>query len=216
MENRDRSITSFGIEVENLAKRFYRRIIFKDISVSLKSPASLAVTGRNGSGKSTFVKILAGVLSPSAGSVRFRLNGVSLPQDQRRNHLGFVSPYLVLYDELSPVENLQALSKIRSGVEAPLEEIHRVLRLVGLEDRKDDFLRTFSSGMLQRTKYALALLNNPALLILDEPTANLDERGVEFVRETVQEQKKKGIVIVATNDANEAKWCDAKIQLSQS
>jgi heme exporter protein A len=215
LENRDHPIAAFRIEVDRLAKRFYRRTIFKDLSVVLEAPSSIAVTGRNGSGKSTFVKILAGVLGASSGSIHFLFDGVSLPNEQRRNYLGFVSPYLVLYDELSPVENLQTLSKIRSGIEAPMDEVNRVLQHVGLEDRKDDFLRTFSSGMLQRVKYALAILHRPALLILDEPTANLDDRGIAVVRQIVEEQKENGILIIATNDADEANWCEAKIELGQ-
>ena len=209
-------MNSFNLEVERLSKRFSRRSIFKDISLTLPAPGSLAVTGRNGSGKSTFVKILARLLSASSGSVRYYREGKVLPEGEIRNHLGFVAPYLILYDELSPVENLQSLSKIRSGVTAVSADIIQALQLVGLEDRKEDYLRTFSSGMLQRVKYALAVLHRPEVLILDEPTSNLDDRGIAIVRAIAEEQRKRGILIVATNDPDEARWCDTKIEIGQS
>src|SRR5262249_4432218 len=138
---------------------------------------SLAVTGPNGSGKSTLMKIIAGVLSPTSGSVRLSVNGSTLPADRHYAHLGFVSPYLQLYEEFSAWENLHILARIREAATNDAS-VMELLRLVQLVDRRHDPVRTYSSGMKQRLKYASALLHAPSMLLLDEPTANLDEQGI--------------------------------------
>ena len=85
--------------------------------------------------------------------------------------------------------------------------------LVGLWNRRDDVVGTYSSGMKQRLKYAFALLHNPAILILDEPTSNLDAEGIDVIKQIIVEQKKENILIIATNDKEEAHWCAQQIQV---
>ena len=196
-----------------ITKEFNRRTIFRDVSVSLSQGDSLAITGRNGSGKSTLVKVVAGLLSATRGKVEYSIDGKPLDIDNLRCHIGFVSPYLQLYDEFSGSENLELLSKIRSEVGIDRGRIQEVLETVGLWERRSDYVRTYSSGMKQRLKYAFAVLHRPSLLILDEPTSNLDHDGIAMVKKVVDEQKNQGVLIVATNDADEAGWCSANIEL---
>ncbi|MEK6757277.1 MAG: ABC transporter ATP-binding protein [Bacteroidota bacterium] len=213
MEDRDRSMSDVTLTVTGLAKQFNRRLIFRDISFSISAGDSLAITGKNGSGKSTLVKILCGVLSATAGTVQYAIAGKNLSTEHARNRLGLVSPYLQLYDEFSALENLQLLSQIRSN-DFPFDErSEEALKLVGLWDRRRDFVRTYSSGMKQRLKYAFALLHRPSVLILDEPTANLDAEGVSVVKRVADEQKRSAILVVATNDEDEAAWCRQRIHL---
>lgn len=200
------------LEVKNVKKEFNRRVIFDRISFELSTHDSLSVTGRNGSGKSTLVKIISGVLSPTAGSVILNVNGTSIPVENRRRYLGFVAPYLQLYDEFTGYENLALAARIRGRREDNVE-IERLLSLVGLLNCKDDRVGTYSSGMKQRLKYAFALLHRPPLLILDEPMSNLDQNGIDFVRHIIEVQKKNGILIVATNDVEEARMCDQNVNL---
>jgi heme exporter protein A len=202
-----------SVTVAGIAKVFSRRAIFRGISFSLKGGDSLAITGRNGSGKSTLVKILCGVLTPTEGTVQYTLAGRNVPIDVAKDQLGLVSPYLQLYDEFSGLENLELLSRIRSNNFPIDERATDALNLVGLWDRRKDMVRTYSSGMKQRLKYAFALLHRPAVLILDEPTSNLDAEGVDVVKRVVDAQKSSGIVIVATNDALEARWCAEELHL---
>jgi len=206
-------MTSMRLSLSNVSKEFNRRSIFRDVSFTLGGGDSLVITGRNGSGKSTLVKIICGLLTPTRGTITYSFEGKSIEHDNVRNHIGLVSPYLQLYDEFSGLENLELLSQIRSDRVLEKGRIEEVLNDVGLWERRRDFLRTYSSGMRQRLKYAFALVHKPDILVLDEPTSNLDADGVEMVRSRVTEQKQDSILIVATNDAEESTWCAKKIEL---
>jgi len=206
-------MSSMTLALTGVTKEFNRRSIFRDVSFSLGSGDSLAITGRNGSGKSTLVKIVCGLLSPTRGTIEYANGGKSIEGEDVRNHIGLVSPYLQLYDEFSGMENLELLTAIRSDRALENGLIEEALNDVGLWERRNDFLRTYSSGMKQRLKYAFAVVHRPDILILDEPTSNLDKNGIEMVMRRVSEQKKGAILIVATNDADEATWCAKKIEL---
>jgi heme exporter protein A len=215
MEGGNRPMKTLNVTATGVAKEFNRRTIFRDVSFSLAPGQSLAITGRNGSGKSTLVKVVAGLLSATRGKVEFSTDGKKLDLENLRYHIGFVSPYFQMYDEFSGMENLELLSQIRSDEGVDGKRIQDVLERVGLWERKSDDVRTYSSGMKQRLKYAFAVLHRPPLLILDEPTSNLDEDGITMVRGVIDEQKRSGILIVATNDSDEARWCSGNIELGQ-
>lgn len=206
-------MTSMKLTLTGVCKEFNRRSIFRDVSFSLGGGDSIAITGSNGSGKSTLVKIICGLLSPTRGTFAYTLEGKTIEHDNVRNHIGLVSPYLQLYDEFTGWENLELLSQIRSDHVLEKGRIEEVLNDVGLWERRKDFLRTYSSGMRQRLKYAFALVHKPDILVLDEPTSNLDSDGIAMVERRVMEQKKDSILIVATNDADESTWCSGKIEL---
>ncbi len=206
-------MTNATLSIRNLRKTFNLRPVIRDVTIEVHAPGSLAITGRNGSGKSTLVKIIAGVLAPSGGSVDLHIGGAHIPPDERYRHIGFVSPYLFLYDEFSARENLEILGTMRSGRAPDGTSIDELFELVGLRDRQHDRLGTYSSGMKQRVKYMYALLHRPAVLVLDEPSSNLDDEGCSMVERIVEQQREKGIVIVATNEAEEAAWCASRIEL---
>ena len=206
-------MNSISITADKVSKVFSRSSILKDISFSLSSPVSLSITGKNGAGKSTLSKIIAGLLSPTNGTITYSVNEKKIGIEEFKHHIGFVSPHLNLYDEFTALENLQFLSRIRAAFQHDNERIKKLLTLVGLWNRRDDIVGTFSSGMKQRLKYAFALLHNPAVLILDEPTSNLDEEGIAVIKQIIFEQKKKNVLIVATNNKEEANWCTQQIQV---
>ncbi len=201
------------LTADGLSKTFNRRRIFSGISFGLQSGSSLAITGRNGSGKSTLVKILCGVLTPTRGNVGMTLDGKTVPAADRFTLIGLVSPYLQLYDEFTGWENLRLSARIR-GLAVRDEEITGLLERVALADRRNDYVRTYSSGMKQRLKYAFALLHRPPILVLDEPASNLDVDGVEIIRTMMTEQRRHGILIVATNDADDLGYCETVVDLN--
>lgn len=204
---------SLVLNAREIRKDFNRRTIFDHISFELTIHDSISITGRNGSGKSTLVKILSGLLSPTAGSVTLSAGSTSIHPERRREYLGFVAPYLQLYDEFSGYENLLLATRIR-GRECSVSKMEGLIERVGLRPFRDERLGTYSSGMKQRLKYAFALLHKPTLLILDEPMSNLDEAGVQMVRIMIEDQKRDGIVIIATNDAEEARMCQHNLDLN--
>lgn len=199
---------------KDIKKSFGRLLVFDSINFELTNNSSLAVAGKNGSGKSTLLKIIAGLLSPSSGEVIYQINGKKIDKLDWFKFVGFVAPYLQLYDEFTGYENLEILAKIR-GVKNYKGKIEDILERVNLYSRRNDFVRGYSSGMKQRLKYACALLHDPIVLILDEPTSNLDPEGVEMVWAIAEEQKRKGILIVATNEPEELKICDEVINLDE-
>jgi heme exporter protein A len=113
---------------------------------------------------------------------------------------------------LTAIENLRFFANVR-GVGGTDKDFRSLIGRLGLEGREDDRVKLFSSGMKQRMKYAFALLHEPAVLLLDEPTANLDEAGAALVDEVIRERKKEGIVVIATNETDETGYGDKVIEL---
>jgi heme exporter protein A len=201
------------LRAENVGQRFGRLLLFRRLSFELDGGTSLAVTGANGSGKSTLLRILAGVLTPKAGTVALEVEGEAVPAERRPLQTGLVAPYLNVYDELTARETLAFLARARrlAGADA---RIDAALDRVGLAGRADDPVGTYSSGMRQRVKYAAALLPEPPLLLLDEPSANLDAAGVDMVESVVRHQLDAGrLVVVATNRPDEAARCDRSLRI---
>lgn len=199
---------------ENLSKRFGRRLLFRDLSAAVEGGRSLAVTGANGAGKSTLLRLLAGVLTPSRGRVQlFGPGGAPVGEAARPLCTGLVAPYLNVYDGFSARENLWFIARARRLPDAAAR-IQEALEQVGLGARADDLVGTYSSGMKQRVKYAAALLPTPLLLLLDEPSANLDAAGLAMVRRVAEAQRAAGrLLVVATNSADEAARCDAQLRI---
>jgi heme exporter protein A len=201
------------LQATNIGKRFGTRILFRKMSFELSGGGPVAITGSNGSGKSTLVRILAGVLRPSRGSISLLVNDKLIKPEHQPFHVGLVAPYLNLYEALSPSENLRFIARSRGMKEAD-RQIDLMLTKVGLFDRKDDYISTFSSGMKQRVRIAAALFCEPEVLLLDEPRSNLDEAGRVLVSEVIQSAAESGkIVVVATNDDLEAAQCQTQIRI---
>lgn len=190
--------------LENVGKAFGARRVLGSVSLTMALGDVVAVTGRNGSGKSTLVKIVAGLLRPTQGAVRLCNEGRTLDTAERRRAVGYAAPDLALYDELTGRENLSFFARVRGS---RLNEAQAESRLaeVGLSGRGDDLVRAYSSGMRQRLRLAFALLANPLLLLLDEPSLALDESGAALVKGIVARQKAAGgLTLLATNDKHEA------------
>ena len=207
-------MSDYSLTLQNLTKSFGRRLIFKEINYEFKSGLVFGLAGKNGSGKSTLAKILSGIISPTSGKVVHKLNNKVIEPDNLHNHLGFVSPYLVLYDEFSAEENFIHFSRIR-GMKVDNERIKSLLNDFGLYDRRNDLLKTYSSGMKQRIKTIFALLHSPELLILDEPTSNLDISGKEKIYETIKKQSENRLIIIASNEESDLNQCSEIIYIEK-
>ncbi|GAB4328060.1 MAG: heme ABC exporter ATP-binding protein CcmA [Calditrichia bacterium] len=201
------------LKAENVSQYFNHRKIFENVSFSVQSGKSVVLTGHNGSGKTTMMRILAGLLRPSAGKVELSHNGEKLDGEARYQAIGLVGPYLQLYNQLTAWENYEFFSKVR-GLKADKQQFRQLMARVGLKGRELDELQTYSSGMLQRAKYVMALIHQPPVLLLDEPTSNLDEEGAQVVYEIMREQKERGILILATNEPGEIKFGDTEIRIA--
>jgi len=195
----------------DIRKEFDRRGVFRGVSFTVETGETLLITGRNGSGKSTLVRIICGVLSPTAGSMALEIDG-QVAGDPYLS-AGLVAPYLQMFEEFSPMENLQIAAGLRgTAFEGP--RAAGLLERMGLSGRLHDPVRTFSSGMKQRVKYAFALQHDPPLLVLDEPTANLDDEGIAIAREVMAAQRKRGALVVATNDPGDVVTFERSVDLN--
>jgi len=205
-------MSSYSIQSQKLSKLFGRRLIFKDINFSWSDKGIFGISGPNGSGKSTLVKIVAGLISPSQGKIIHKNSDGEIIPEKLHNHIGFVSPYLVLYEEFSAWENLKIFAKIR-GFTLNKEIVMKYLTKFLLENRKNDLVKTYSSGMKQRLKFIFALMHSPEVLIFDEPTSNLDEEGKKSVYEIIEETSRNSIVVIASNEERDLSLCKEKILL---
>ena len=182
------------------------------LSLTLRAGETLVVAGANGSGKSTLLRLLCGLQRPSAGEVIYQVGGRRLRPSEARHLIGWVAPDLQLYRELTALENLEFFAQVR-GLRRTRAELEALLGEIGLPGRGDDLLAAYSSGMAQRLRYAYALLHQPPVLLLDEPTATLDERGAAVVERIVEAQRARGITVIATNDQRELRYGDYVLRL---
>lgn len=200
------------LETKNLAKRFGARKVFEDINMSLQPGQSVAIVGPNGSGKTTLLQVIIGLIYPSVGKVTFSNDGKKLDFEQYRKHLSLVAPYYSLYDALTARENLRFFTTV-GGCRVDDDKIDKSLEQVGLSGRGDDYVSSYSTGMKQRLKYAVAMLRKPKVFLIDEPGANLDESGKKIVFDLINSLRSNSIIIIATNEREEYSLADQLCQL---
>jgi heme exporter protein A len=167
-----------ALQVEGLARHYGERDALSDVSLSLAEGQTLVVLGPNGAGKTTLLRVLATLLRPHAGSVR--VLGCSLPGEAWavRGRVGLLGHEPLLYRELTARENLRFHARLH-GVSD--ERVDELLESLAMAARASEPLRTLSRGMVQRVAVARAVLHDPELLLLDEPSSNLDPAAVELV-----------------------------------
>jgi len=191
----------------NLRKSFLSRRVLNDVSLHASSGMVVGVIGDNGSGKSTLVRILAGVLRQDAGSCALTVQGAEISTMDRPLHVGFVAPYIRLYDEFTATELLHIHGRLK-GIAVDPTYTTSLLERIGLADRANDVISTLSSGLRQRVALAIALHHQPPVLILDEPSITLDTAGRNVLeRELHAHVLRGGIAILATNDEREKDLC---------
>lgn len=191
----------FTLQLTALNKSFGRRVICRAANLTLETGQSLAIVGPNGSGKSTMVRMIAGLTRADSGTITHLFDGQDVAAGDWHRHIGLVSPELALYEELSGLENLDFGNRVGGWGKSPAD-YEALLDEVGLGGRGRDIVGTYSSGMKQRLKYAAAFLKDPALLLLDEPTANLDEDGAARVWTSLE--RRNVALVIATNEPEEA------------
>jgi len=207
-------MTKIFSSLENVTQIFGRRLIFNNINFTFEQGKIYGISGRNGSGKSTLSKIILGLISPTRGKIIHKLDDKVIIPEKLHDHIGFVSPYLFLYDEFTAWENVEFFQKIR-GLTPDPEKAKLLFEKFGIYDRRNDLLKGYSSGMKQRMKFIFALIHEPGLLLLDEPTSNLDNAGKETVYEIITSAGKTKTVIVASNEETDLSYCNLVLDVEQ-
>lgn len=181
------------LETSNLCKKFKGQTVVDNVSLHIKENTVYGLLGPNGAGKSTTLKMITGILKPTSGTIEF--NGQSWTRSAL-NQIGALIEMPPLYENLTAYENLKVRALLLGLSD---ERISEVLQIVRLTDTGKKRAGQFSLGMKQRLGIAIALLNNPKLLILDEPTNGLDPVGIEELRELICSFPSKGITVILSS-----------------
>jgi len=187
--------------IEGLSKKYPKNKLFEDFSYTFESDNVYAITGENGSGKSTFMKIIAGVIPASKGTVSIFENKKKIDKDNIHQILGITAPYLQLIEEFTLKEHLEFHSKFKKllvGINLD-EEIERA----NLSKSINKNVQEFSSGMQQRLKLILSCCYSSEILLLDEPTSHLDIKGIAWYKDLIKRTKQKRMLLIASNELDE-------------
>jgi len=204
--------TGMKIELEGAGKRYLHEWIYRKVTYTFSDNNRYAITGANGSGKSTFLRLLSGHLSPSKGRVGYSLGGRPLPIDQLYRYITFSAPYIELIEEFTLLESVtfqHRFKPFRNGL-TPTQAIDRM----ALTQAANKPVKHFSSGMKQRLKLGLSLISDSQLVLLDEPTTNLDAKGVEWYLQLVDEYAPGRLLIVASNVAVDYQFCNLHLSMA--
>ena len=199
------------IKLTNLGKRYNREWIFRNFSFQFAINKHYAITGPNGSGKSTLLQIIAGSVIFNEGEIVYHHFNKIIEPEKIFRKISFAAPYLDLVEEMTLSEFFNFHHKMKSWI-SPLDT-KKIILLSGLEKSAHKQIRYFSSGMKQRVKLALAVFSNAPVVLLDEPTTNLDEAGIELYHQLIREHCKEKLLIVSSNDKQEYGFCDKVLDM---
>jgi ABC-type multidrug transport system ATPase subunit len=200
------------ITLNNIGKRYNYEWIISKLNYQFLPGNAYAVIGPNGSGKSTLLQILASNLSPSEGDITYYLNNKKIELENVFCYIGFCAPYLELPEELSVIEMLQFHGKFKTIL--PSFTINGILEIAGLAKHSRKAIKYLSSGLKQRLKLSLCFYFDTPVILLDEPTTNLDEDGVKWYRNTVEPLAKNKLIIISSNAEREYSFCAQSVNVA--
>ncbi len=217
------------IVLKNLGKRFNRHWVFRKLDYIFENGKAYAITGANGSGKSTLLQVLAGAIQLSEGaitmttdgnlqqSVNFQTSDIKyqtsdiLPE-KHFQYLSIAAPYLELIEEFTLTEFLEFHFQFKNIL--PGQTISSIISAVGLTDAANKQIRNYSSGMKQRVKLAQAIFSDVPIVLLDEPTSNLDTKGIDLYKSLVNDYCQNRLLVICSNDENEISFCSERIDMA--
>jgi ABC-type multidrug transport system ATPase subunit len=199
------------IIADNLGKRYLRDWIFKGLSYRFEQGKTCAVLGANGSGKSTLLKVLSGHLTPTRGTLSFINAGKQVAREQVFQNTSYAAPYIELIEELTLEEAVRFHVNLKPL--GPGFDTEKIIETLGYPRARHKEIRHFSSGMRQRLKLLLALASNSSVVLLDEPSTNLDQQGIAWYKKLVQDLTANRLVIIASNDPHDLELCDSQINI---
>ena len=200
------------IEIDQLGKRFQHGWVFKNLHHLFQSNQIYGVSGRNGSGKSTFLKIVSGLLSPSIGKVNYSHLNQPIKREDIYTHVSIAAPYTDLIEEYNLHEMIAFHISLKpSDVFTSIDQWMDMLEFPTSLTRP---LYQFSSGMKQRVKLGLALYSQSDIILLDEPTSNLDESAKAWFFDQLNKRRANKLIFIASNEDLDFKYCSEIISLN--
>ena len=188
------------IEIKDVTKSYGRQKVLQNVSFEIMEGELFGLLGPNGAGKSTLIDILTGIQSMDSGDIF--INGKSIKTDkvEIRKHLGLVPQDIALLEELNAVDNLEYFGGLYGLARAELKnQIEKLLEVAGLTDKKKEKVKNYSGGMKRRLNIAVAMLHNPSILILDEPTVGVDAQSRQHIFDYIQSLAEQGTTILYTS-----------------
>lgn len=201
------------LEAVGLSKSFAGPPLFAGLSFSIEGGLT-AIVGPNGSGKTTLIKILASLVRPGSGTIRISRGPEELTGDARRLAVGWAGMDLAFYEDFTAVENLRFFRRA-AGAEDDPDLLETRLAEVGLSQARGKHVGAYSTGMKQRLRMVFARLFDPAILLLDEPMAGLDEEGRAAVARIIASSRRTGSVVLASNDARDFEAPEQVVELGR-
>ncbi len=199
------------IQLENVAKKFNKEWIFKNINITLSHNDSIGISGPNGSGKSTLLQIIAGNLLQSRGNIIYKLQGDPIESEHIYKYLSLVAPAMSLPEDFTLEEFITfhfKFKKLKEGYsKSDLPELFK------LDNARDKFIKNFSTGMKQRLKLGIAFYADSPLLLLDEPSSNLDSDGFDWYLKEMDKVLKEKMIFVCSNREEENNFCNKFIDI---
>jgi ABC-type multidrug transport system ATPase subunit len=203
---------NYTISLENIGRRFNRDWIFRGVDYTFQSGSVYAILGPNGSGKSTLLQVLNGSLGPSVGKISYTFNEKPVEVGSVYQHLSLAAPYLELIEDFSLSEMIDFHFKFKAYKNGLNNEL--VTDILALPGSKNKLIKYFSSGMKQRLKLALAFCSDTPILMLDEPTSNLDTQGVDWYLSLVQKFAENRLTVICSNQLHEYSFCNESLDIS--
>lgn len=200
------------IHLENIGKKFNSEWVFRKISFTFDDSSASAILGRNGSGKSTLLQLISGSIYPNEGKIIYSHQGNSIPDEHIFRYLAMAAPCQELIEEFTLKEMLSFHFSFKNVI--PGYTLANVNDLLEFSDVRSKQIRQFSSGMKQRVKLILAFLSDVPLLLLDEPTMNLDQTSIEWYLRLVEKFRRDRTLIICTNQyQTETPFVSIKLQI---
>ncbi len=202
------------IELLNIAKRFRKEWVFRELNLEIQSGSHTAVLGNNGSGKSTLLQLISGYASPSDGQITWNHQSQVIPRESIYRHVAICSPAIQIWDDLTLRENIDLFQQFKQLPSC--NNADEFAQAVELERHVNQPLKTFSSGMKQRVKLGLAILSDADLLLLDEPCSHLDSTAVHWFQQLVEKHAKGRTMVIASNrDQRETFSCSQEVDIHE-
>ena len=201
------------VTLNGLEKKFGNQHILRNITHTFEAGSKTVVLGSNGSGKSTLIKILSGAVEASNNPPKYNFNS-PIAANEAGKHCSMVAPYMALNPMFTLKETLR-FHDLMCGFEETVQ-LSKWIDIAGLNKHQEKRIQTYSSGMLQRVRLLLAIASSRTLLLLDEPTSNLDKEGIQFYHQLIQEFALGKTIIVASNYVErEYGFCDSELILEK-
>ncbi len=200
------------VVLENIGKRYQFEWIFRHVNYSFQAGKAYAILGPNGSGKSTLMKVLSTHLTPSKGKISYHQKWQKVKPDEVYLHVSFAAPYIELIEEFTLLEALC----FHNNFKPLLQQLNSedIIHLLNFSKYKNKEIRHFSSGMKQRLKLALAICSDTSILLLDEPSTNLDKDGIEWYHQLISQFAENRLVVIASNVETDYSFCTKQINIT--